>query len=371
MSPTCSSTRWNVRHAVIHRKVSVIRQFLLFLLACILAACSTRTDPIIREESFVFGTRVDILIYGETPERGHAAAAEVLREFDRLHRTYHAWQPSELTALNAAIAAGQPATVTPELATLILTAQKISAQGDGLFDPGIGHLIALWGFQSDEFKPALPEAQKLTAWRASPPSIRHLHVIGHQVSSDNPQVALDFGGYLKGVALDHAASLLKARGIHNALINIGGNVMALGSKGSTPWRVGIQHPRATTPLASLDLHDGEAIGTSGDYQRYFMLDGQRYCHLLDPRTARPVQDTEAVTVLIPPGSDAGMRSDALSKPLFIAGTEWLNEARKLGITDALRIDASGKAFLTPTLKSRLKMDLGINPVVVSVPSRHP
>lgn len=342
-----------LKHAV--RSVLLI---LPILLIGLLAACRPNIDPVIHQESFVFGTRVEVLVYGETPERGHSAAAEVLREFDRLHRSYHAWQPSELTTLNNAIAAGQPATVSNELATLILTAQKISAQGDGLFDPGIGHLIALWGFQNDEFKPVLPDPQKLSAWQASHPSIRDLHVKGNQVSSDNPQVALDFGGYLKGVALDHAATLLKARGIHNALINIGGNIMALGRKGEKPWRVGIQHPRATTPLASLDLHDGEAIGTSGDYQRYFMLDGQRYCHLLDPRTAHPAQDTEAVTVLIPPGPDAGMRSDALSKPLFIAGKNWRTEAEKLGITDALRIDAQGQIDVTPTLKSRLKMETG-------------
>jgi thiamine biosynthesis lipoprotein len=77
--------------------------------------------------------------------------------------------------------------------------------------------------------------------------------------------------------------------VHNALINIGGNVMALGSKGDgTPWRVGIQHPRQPGALATSELHDGEAIGTSGDYQRYFELDGERYCHLLDPRSAEPV-----------------------------------------------------------------------------------
>ncbi|MBP9712637.1 MAG: FAD:protein FMN transferase [Sterolibacterium sp.] len=338
-------------------RLSVILQRLcLILLACWLAACNPRPAPIVQQESFVFGTRVEVLVYGVSAERGNAAAAEVLREFDRLHRAYHAWQPSELTALNAAIARGQPAHVSTELAELIRNAQKIAAQGDNLFDPGIGHLIALWGFQSDEFKPVLPDRQKLAAWRASHPSIHNLHINGQQVSSDNPQVALDFGGYLKGVALDHAAALLKARGIHNALINIGGNLMALGSKGGTPWRVGIQHPRATTPLASLELHDGEAIGTSGDYQRYFMLDGQRYCHLLDPRTAQPVQETQAVTVLIPPAKDAGMRSDAASKPLFIAGTNWLAEARKLEVAAALRIDATGRVFVTPALQARLKME---------------
>jgi thiamine biosynthesis lipoprotein len=97
-------------------------------------------------------------------------------------------------------------------------------------------------------------------------------------------VALDFGGYLKGVALDRAADILRSQGVRNALINIGGNILALGYKEGRKWRVGIQHPRRAGALATVELNDGEAIGTSGDYQRYFELDGKRYPHLLDPRT---------------------------------------------------------------------------------------
>jgi thiamine biosynthesis lipoprotein len=94
--------------------------------------------------------------------------------------------------------------------------------------------------------------------------------------------------------------------------------MALGSKGGTPWRVGIQHPRRrpwARPLATLPLRDGEAIGTSGDYQRFFELDGERYCHLLDPRSGHPPKGTQAVTVLITPAPTPAP-SDAASKPIL-------------------------------------------------------
>ena len=321
-----------------------------FLVFC-LSSCGKA--PLHQQESFVFGTRVELLIAGLDEAKARPAAAAVLREFDRLHRTYHAWQPSELSDLNAAIAAGQAIEVTPEMAALVADAQKFSALGEGLFDPGIGRLIGLWGFQSDEFKPVLPDQTALAQWRSSKPGIATISVVGQSISSSNPQVALDLGGYLKGVALDRAAALLKAQGVNNALINIGGNVMALGSKNGEPWRVGIQHPRQPGPLATVELHDGEAIGTSGDYQRFFELDGKRYCHLLDPRSGEPVQHTQALTVLITPQSAAGMLSDAASKPLFIAGPDWPLLAKKLSVDQVLRVDANGHIQVSAALQHRL------------------
>ncbi|NWG31881.1 MAG: FAD:protein FMN transferase [Rhodocyclaceae bacterium] len=332
-------------------------RFWLLGLCCLwLAGCGDSAP--VAQEAYVFGTRVEVVVWGVPEAKAHAALGEVLREFDRLHRAYHAWQPSELTALNEAIAAGRPHQVSAELASLIRTAQALAAQGEYLFDPGLGRLIALWGFQSDEFKPVLPDAETLKDLVAAKPSIADLRVADDgTVTSKNTAVALDFGGYLKGVALDRAAALLKARGIDDALINIGGNVLALGSKGGVPWRVGIRHPRVELAgegvIATLELRDGEAIGTSGDYQRFFEVDGKRYCHLIDPRTGAPAQGTQSLTVLIPPGPEAGMRSDVLTKPLFIANDRWRELARRLGVTQVMRVDAQGRIFVTPAMQARL------------------
>ena len=335
-----------------HLRCAARFRLILLLFVGLLAACGKA--PLHQQESFVFGTRVEILIAGLDEAQARPAAAAVLREFDRLHRTYHAWQPSELSELNGAIAAGRPHTVTPELAAFIVDAQRLSALGDARFDPGIGGLIRLWGFQSDEFKPVLPDPDALVAWRNARPGIADLRIDGVEVSSGNPRVALDFGGYLKGVALDRAAEILRAHGAQNALINIGGNVMALGSKNGARWKVGIQHPRQPGPLATVELDDGEAIGTSGDYQRFFELDGKRYCHLLDPRSGEPVTHTQAVTVLVPSRPAAGTLSDVASKPLFIAGPEWPAAAQKMGIEQVLRIDSGGRVQVSRKLKERLE-----------------
>lgn len=333
----------------------------LAILFVLVAGCG-RT-PLQEQQAYVFGTRVEVIVVSEQPEQGRQAIAAVLREFDRLHHSYHAWQPSELSTLNEAIAAGRSHPVSPELAGFIAQAQALARQGDNLFDPGIGRLIALWGFQADEFKAELPAAADIQAWRASQPSIADITIDDTSVRSRNPRVALDFGGYLKGVALDRAASILRGMGIHNALINIGGNVMALGSKEGRKWRVGIQHPRQPGPLATVLLDDGEAIGTSGDYQRFFEVDGKRYPHLLDPRSGYPASHTQAVTVLIPAGAQAGTLSDAASKPIFIAGPEaWRDMARRMGVGLVLRIDGEGRIQVSEALHKRLEF-LGKTPEI--------
>lgn len=329
-----------------------VRLVLLAALLCLLAACGK--PPVHHQESFVFGTRVEVLVASVEESKARPAAAAVLSEFDRLHRIYHVWQPSELSTLNEAIATGKSSAVSAEMADLIAEARNLSATGEQLFDPGIGRLIKLWGFQSDEFKAALPDPIDLAQWRAARPGVADLQLEGLQVGSRNRAVALDFGGYLKGVALDRAVDILRAHGVTNALVNIGGNIIALGNKNGTHWRVGIQHPRQPGPLATIELLDGEAIGTSGDYQRYFELDGKRYCHLLDPRSGEPVTHTQALSVVITPRQKAGTLSDASSKPLFIAGKAWPRLARKFGIAQVLRVDADGSVEVSASLHRRLE-----------------
>lgn len=334
----------------------------LLLASLLLSAC--KQDTLFKQESFVFGTRVEIISAGHPEVQTREALGAVLREFDRLHRTYHAWQPSELTALNAAFAAGKSAAAEPEMLALIKASQHYAQLGNHSFDPAIGHLIELWGFHSDNFEPRLPEPLALNKILAAQPSVAQISISGNLLRSSNPQVALDFGGIAKGYALDRAVFILHAHGIRNALINIGGNVMALGSKNGQPWQVGIQHPRASGPLATLALYDGEAIGTSGDYQRFFELEGKRYSHLLDPHSGQPATHTQALSILITPRQDAGMLSDAASKPIFLAAAAWREMARRFEIKHVLRVDAAGRIAVTTDMRARLRWADGVSPDAV-------
>ncbi len=331
------------------------RILLGLLLLPLLLSCS-REAPVYQQQSYVFGTLVEVAIAGESEARATQLAGQVLAEFDRLHRTLHAWKPSELSRLNEAFAQGRSAPLSAELAALLRDAAALSAQSGGAFNPAIGGLISLWGFQNDEFTPRRPDTEQLAALVRANPSLSDLVIGDGEVHSRNPAVRLDLGGYAKGYALDRAAALLRSQGVKGALINIGGNILAIGNRFGQPWRVGIQHPRKPSAIAALELGDGEAIGTSGDYQRFFELDGKRYCHVIDPKTGYPVEGVQAVTVVVPPGKLAGTLSDVASKPIFIAGSaNWREAAARMGMEQAMLIDGQGVIHLTEAMKKRVRL----------------
>ncbi|HKB58918.1 MAG TPA: FAD:protein FMN transferase [Gallionellaceae bacterium] len=339
--------------ATASRAAKLLLAGLLLPAALVLGGCS-KEAPSYQEQGYVFGTLVEVTVYGEPDAQARQAVAAVMQEFQRLHNMLHAWKPSELSALNTAFAQGQRKQVSPEMVAILSDAKQLSDRSGGLFNPAIGRLIHAWGFQADTFKAVLPDPKKIAALVRENPRMDDLVFSGDEIGSRNKAVQIDLGGYAKGYALDRAAAILKRMGVHDALINIGGNILAMGTHGDRPWRVGIQHPRKPGPLATLDLHDGEAIGTSGDYQRFFEVGGKRYCHLIDPRTGWPVQGVEAVTI-ITRGARAGVLSDADSKPLFISGVRgWRQAARTVGLDEALLVDGDGHVHLTPDMRKKLQ-----------------
>jgi len=241
---------------------------------------------------------------------------------------------------------------------MLADAKTLSVKSNGLFNPAIGHLIGSWGFQRDEFSAVSIDNEKIKALVKSNPSMSDIVLESETAYSKNSAVKLDLGGYAKGYALDLAANYLRKQHVNNALINIGGNIIALGKHGDKTWRVGIQHPRTPTAIATIDLPDGWAVGTSGDYQRYFMLNGKRYCHIIDPRTGYPVQHTQAVTVLVPPQPDnqtqAGVLSDVASKPIFIELPENRSKAaHALGIENFMVIDDNANIFVSKSMVTKI------------------
>jgi thiamine biosynthesis lipoprotein len=304
----------------------------------------------------VFGTVVEITVVDSDAVLAQEAVGQVFREFDRMHRQLHAWKPGELVALNQAIAVGEKnIRTTKEIAALIRQTQRLAAQSQDLFNPAIGKLVGLWSFHRDKPGGPLPDSEEIARLIRANPRMSDLSVHGDTVTSANPAVHLDFGGYAKGYALDRAADILHENGIRNALVNVGGNIMALGRHAGRPWRIGLESPRGKGILATIELADGEAIGSSGDYRRYYEIGGKRYSHIIDPRTGYPVPGVQSVTVLVPGRAGAGALSDAASKPIFIEGPGgWKEAAARMGVSCAMLVDTDGVVHVTRELSARIR-----------------
>lgn len=334
--------------------LNVIKYLVSVLLVLSWPSSHAANDAIHRIPGYVFGTPVEVAIYGEPEARANLLGARVLSEFDRLHHKFHAWQPSALTALNDSIARGESYQADAEMVSLLQTATQLADRSDNLFNPAIGHLIRLWGFQSSDITAQSPAPAEIKRWVDANPRMSDLRYDGTQVSSRNKAVMIDLGGYAKGYALDQAARILRDAQVKAALINVGGNVLAIGQPGDRPWKVGIRNPRGEGTVAAVELHDNEAMGTSGDYQRYFMKNGKRHPHIIDGRTGQTIDLVASVTIITSGGLDAGLRSDGSSKPLFIAGPlHWRATAQRLGLDEVMLIDANRNVEMTPAMRDRI------------------
>ncbi len=328
-----------------------MRYVLLLLSALLLLSCSPK-EPLYNTQTYVFGTLVDISIYGETDAHAQSAANAIINHYNKLHQRLHAWQPSEISKINDAFSVGKSSSIKADVAQMIQQMTTLSTQSHGAFNPAIGHLINTWGFQSDAFLAKHVNAAKIQQLVAKNPQMIDIVIENNNIRSNNPAVKLDLGGYAKGYALDLGLQTLREHHVQHALINIGGNIVALGQHGDRPWRVGIQHPRQPNAIASIALPSGWAIGTSGDYQRFFDLDGKRYCHLINPSTGYPAQHTQSVTVMIPPQQNAGVLSDVASKPIFLAPkNKRLAAAKSMNIERFLIIGSEGKLQISQQMQA--------------------
>ena len=339
----------------------------LTLLALLLAALAGCGDSVKKYQGYAFGAPVEISIHGVGDQRADDATGEVLAEFDRLQKMLHVTNPGELVKLNSALARGEPATVSPELARIVRAAADLSEKSGYRFAPSTGMLSALWGFYADAPPPVEPAATNIDALVKANPRMADITIEGDRIASVNRAVHLDFDGYVRGYALDRARAILKARGVKSALVSIGGDITTLGERGTRPWKVGIQHPRKEGPIAVVELYDGEALATSVDYVRYFELAGKRYCNVIDPATGYPVQGVEAAVVIARAGEESGALADATARAIFVAGfAGWRDTAQRMATDSALLIDGKGEVHVTGTLARRIDLKLP-RPVVHETP----
>ncbi len=316
-----------------------------------------------KRQLFTMGTMIEVSVWDVDDARGAEAVRAVEAVLNDAHTRWHAWQPSEITRLNTALAAGESMEMSPQTAALLLQARAFAAQSGQRFNPAIGQLIASWGFHGDDPPQGPPPAQaEIDALLAAAPDMDALRIDGTRISGSNPAVQLDLGAFAKGYAVDRAIEALRALGIDNAIVNAGGDLRAIGRHGNRPWRIGIRQPvNAGGVFASLETHDDESVFTSGSYERYFDYEGRRYHHILDPHDGYPVQHTLSVTVI----ADEAAMADAATTALFIAGPEaWPAMARRMGISQVMLIDADMKVHMSPRMAERVHFEVQPPPTVI-------
>jgi thiamine biosynthesis lipoprotein len=335
----------------------------LLLLCLGLSACQ-RSPEVHQAEFFVFGTVLDVSVQGVDRAAASRAFAELQRDFQAMHRDWHAWEPGLLTRVNEAFAADRPVTANGDIVAMIRRSQQLETLSGGRFNPAIGALIGLWGFHTSDY-PIVgppPPADAIERLVGQKPSTADIEVDGLTLRSANPAVQLDFGGIAKGYAVDLACARLHALGIENAIVNAGGDLRAMGDHGDRPWRVAIRDPRGGI-VGSLETGADEAVFTSGNYERFRQLGEERYPHILDPRTGWPVQALSSVTVI----ASEGLLADAAATALIVAGPdEWIEVARTLGLEQVLLVNAEGRVFLTPAMAQRVALVEGIESEVVEI-----
>ena len=249
-----------------------------------------------------------------------AAAHGAIREVEK---TCNIFDPeSELSQLNAK-AAEEPFVCGDLLWEVLTYARTFYRDSAGAFDVTIDPLMKLWGFHSK--RETLPSDEEIAAAKALTGLDKvEFDDARHSVRFTVPGMSINLGGIAKGFALDRAAAAVRALGITTGWIEIGGNILALPKKnGGGRYSAGIKNPfRKDTLLGHVPMRDA-AISTSGNYERYVVIDGRQYTHIIDPATGLPVADMDAVTVIVPAGKDVppGVASDAISTSVFIAGPD--------------------------------------------------
>ena len=284
------------------------------------ASCRSGAPAVWKQTRLLMDTYVTIQALGRAPVADRAIEAAFARLEDINRKFNHLDTTSPLYAFNTR---NEPLT-DPELVDVVRAAVAVSEASGGAFDVTVEPLVRLWGFYGD--KPAVPPQRAIDSCLKMV-GYRNLVVEPGRVTKRRLDVSIDLGGIAKGYALDEAARVLRAGGVENALIDLGGDVYAMGRKGNRDWKVGVRNPRGEGVVAVVAVSN-MAVVTSGDYERFFFgPDSVRYCHIIDPATGWPPRGQISTTVVI----RDPLTAQGWSKVLFIRGKDALPLLKRAGI----------------------------------------
>lgn len=315
------------------------------------------------------GTTYQVKIRGPlSSDRVSALQAGIDERLQQVDERMSTWRDdSEISRFNAADST-EWFPVSPETVRVVEEAQTISQASDGAFDVTVRPLLQVWGFGSEAERPQRPQPEQLERiagyvgydkleYRLDPPALRKL----------DERLSIDLSALAKGFAVDVIAEYLRDEQIERAMVEIGGEVRTLGQRdASGGWRIGIEHPDSTArEMHTIVALADQALATSGDYRQFFELDGQRYSHIIDPRSAAPASHGVASASVV---ATSCMRADAVATTLLVLEPQaGLELCERLEVDTMLLVrerdrDAAGLAVMRSA---------GFEPLVQSVLSEQP
>lgn len=328
--------------------------------ALVLATSAAPATAVVTESRPAMGTLCTVTLAAVDPARAQAGLDAAFAVFARVDEAMNEWRPaSPLSALNAAAGHGWVA-LPADLCEVLAAAKAGAERTGGRFDATWAALSDLWRFDGTQ---AAPPSQADLAARC--PLVGHhgldlaaLPGGGCWARLARVGMRVGLGGLAKGWAVDEAARTLRALGLHDFLLQAGGDLYAAGRRGEEPWRIEVRSPRGgpLDPLGgftALEVEDA-AFSTSGDSERFFEQGGRRYHHVLDPRTCRPALGGQSASIL----ARSALEAEILSKAVLIEGAPGgLGLATAAG-AEALLVDGEGRLHATPGLSARLRSATG-------------
>ncbi len=319
-----------------------------------LFGCSQVTHHVSRLH---LGTVVNITIITDSHDHAAKAAEAAFVEISRIEMLMSPVLKGDVFRINKE-AEDHPVTVSDETFAVIHRAKEIWQETAGAFDITFASISKFWDFNRIPFIPPQKNIIQKYLYLVNSDNLL-LDARNKTVKFAKKHMKIGLGGIAKGFAILRAIEILRAQSITNAIVEAGGDLMVIGSKGSEQWRVGLAHPRAQEILSIIDLSDGCAIATSGDYERFAMHRATRFHHILDPKTGFPANRCISVSVIC---SDP-VSADAYATAFFVLGKERAFEIiKKKGNLEAIIIEPDMRIYASESLKKRMHMllDMKIN-----------
>lgn len=286
---------------------------LLAVLAMLLAACKADKPGLAepcQSQFMAMDTIMTFTLYGEDAETAAALGEQRVRELEALFSVTA--EGSDIDRANHAD--GQPVELSEDTRQLLADALALCASTDGALDVTMYPVVRAWGFTTGDYR--VPEDAELSALLERVDYTRA--VLDGSMLTMPEDMELDLGAVAKGYTGDQLMEAFASAGVTSAIVELGGNVQALGAKpDGSPWRIAVQSPDGSGYAGVLEIIDKAAV-TSGGYQRYFEQDGETYWHIMDPATGRPARSGAASVTIV---ADRGAEADGLSTALFVMGKE--------------------------------------------------